>query len=111
MRSRPRSSATSWRCSAICSAGADGVGEADPLGARGTGELEDQAADRVRGEFAVGEEVFVGLVAPHLLVLAVGLDEPEKRLGSEHTAADRRLQSPQEGVAWRLVGARRKAGL
>lgn len=61
--------------------GADGVGAADAFGARGAGDLQDEAADGVGGELAVGEQVRVGPVAADLLVLPVGLDEPEEGFG------------------------------
>ena len=63
--------------------GADRVGAADPLGGRGAGDGEDEPADGVGGQLAVGEQVVVGLVPPDQLVLAVGLDQAEEGLGGE----------------------------
>ena len=42
---------------------ADRVGVPDPLGGRGAGDGEDETADGVGGQLAVGEQVVVGLVA------------------------------------------------
>ncbi len=88
---------------------ADRVGAADPLGRRGAGDGEDETADGVGGELAVGEEVVVGLVPADQLVLAVGGDQAEERLGGQGAAADGRLQAAQQGVA-RGRSRRRGAG-
>lgn len=85
--------------------GADGVGAADPLGGAGAGEGEHEAAHRVRGELAVAEQVRVRLVTRDALVLAVGLDQPEERLGGQAVGADDGLEVEQQRVAGRAVGA------
>lgn len=79
-------------------AGAHGVRAADALGGRGAGDREDEAADRIGGELAVGQQVVAGLVARDQLVLAVGLDEAEEGLRGEATAVHGGLQGAQEGV-------------
>lgn len=84
--------------------GADRVRAADPLGCGGAGDAEHEPADRVRRQFAVGEEVLVGGVAADDLVLAVGLDEAEEGRGREAVAPDGGLQGAEQRVA-DVVGA------
>lgn len=84
--------------------GADGVGAADPFGARRPGELEDQAADGVGGELAVGEQFLVRPVAADLLVLPVGLDEAEEGFGGQRAAPYGGAQCLQQGVVRGLAG-------
>ncbi len=79
--------------------GTDRVGQPDPLGGLGAGDAEDQAADGVGGQLAVGEEVVVGLVAGDELVLAVRGDQAEEGLGGQRAAADGGLEAAQQGVA------------
>ena len=79
---------------------ADGVGEPDAGGARGSGDLQDEPADRVGGQLAVGEQIVVGLVAPDQLVLAVGRDQSEERLGRQRAAPHGRHQGAQQRMAW-----------
>lgn len=85
--------------------GADGVGAADPFGGAGAGEGEHQAADRVRGQLAVAGQVGVRLVARDPLVLAVGLDQGEERLGGQVMGADDGPQGLQQRVPRRSDGA------
>ncbi len=84
--------------------GADGVGAADPFGSAGAGEGEHEAADRVRGQLAVADQVGVRLVARDPLVLAVGLDQSEERLGGQAVGADDGLQGLQQRVLRRSGG-------
>lgn len=84
--------------------GADGVGAADPLGGRGTGQGEHEAAHGIGGELAVGEEVRVRRVPRDVLVPAVGFDEPEEGIGGEAVVAHDGAQGQQQGVAGRAVG-------
>ncbi len=79
--------------------GADRVGAADALRGGGPGDGEHEAADRVGRQFAVGEQVVVGLVARDQLVLTVRGDQAEERRGGQRAAADRGLQAAQQGVA------------
>lgn len=85
--------------------GADGVGAADAFGGAGAGEGEHEATDRVRGQLAVADQVGVGLVARDPLVLPVGLDQPEERLGGQVVGADDGPEGLQQRVPRRAVRA------
>jgi hypothetical protein len=72
---------------------------------------EHEAADRVCGEFTVGKEIVVGLVACDELVLAVRRDQAEEGLRGERAAADGRLEAAQQGVAGGAVEDPAQIGL
>lgn len=91
--------------------GAHRVGAADAFGRAGPRDGEDEPADGVGGEFAVGEQVVVGLVPADELVLAVGGDQGEKRPGGQRVPADGRLEAAQQGVARRAVEDAAQVGL
>ncbi|BFO17431.1 hypothetical protein SHKM778_38190 [Streptomyces sp. KM77-8] len=82
--------------------GADVVGTAHPLRGRGAGDGEDQPADRVGGQLAVGEQVVVGLVPLDELVLAVGGDQAEEGLGVSPWR--RTVGSSRRSSGWRGSG-------
>jgi hypothetical protein len=85
---------------------ADGVRGLDPLGRRCAEHVEDELSDRIRRQVAVADEVVERLVAGDSLILAVCLDEAEKRLSRQRALANRRPQPPHERVPRRpLVGA------
>ena len=77
---------------------ADPVGQRDPVGRRGAEDMQDELADRVRREVAVGEELVVGQVRDGLLVPPVRLDQPCERGAGQSELAHRRPEPAQDGM-------------
>src|SRR5919202_5524349 len=75
---------------------ADRVRRGDPVRRRGSGDGEDDPADRRSGVAAVADQVVEALVSPHALVEAVGFHQVEQALEGYavlqqwHRAANRR---------------------
>lgn len=95
---------TSWRCSAICSAVQTASERRIRSGLAVPVICRTKPADGVGRELAVGEQVRVGPVAADLLVLPVGLDEPEEGFGGERAAPHGGAQCAHQGVSRVLAG-------
>ncbi len=79
--------------------GAGGVGEPDALGIGVSAQAQHQPADRVGRIAAVGEQVLVGRIARHGLVLHEGADQIGERLLRNLMPVDRAAQSDEHRMA------------